>query len=78
VEDKNILHFLIFILLVLSYFLYKKSEENSRMYQILNDQDITIQQQKKAIEYQQIYINQIEYYYKSSYNPLNSKPKASD
>ena len=48
------------------------------MYQILNDQDITIQQQKKAIEYQQIYINQIEYYYKSSYNPLNSKPKASD
>ena len=77
-EDKNILHFLIFILLVLSYFLYKKSEENSRMYQILNDQDITIQQQKKAIEYQQIYINQIEYYYKSSYNPLNSKPKASD
>jgi hypothetical protein len=78
VSDKNTFHFLIFVLLIITYFLYKKSEENSRMYQILNDQDITIQQQKKAIEYQQIYINQIEYHYKSSYNPLNSKPKASD
>ena len=75
VDDKNILHFLIFILLVLSYFLYKKSEENSKIYQILNDQDITIQQQQKAIEYQQIYIKQIEYYYQNNYNPLNKNPK---
>ena len=42
---------------------------------MLNDQDATRQQQQKAIEYQQIYIKQIEYYYQSNYNPLNKNPK---
>ena len=74
-SDKNTSHFLIFVLLIITYFLYKKSEENSRIYQMLNDQDATIQQQQKAIEYQQIYIKQIEYYYQSNYNPLNKNPK---
>ncbi len=69
-SDKNLLHFLIFVLIIVVYFLYDTSKENERIYHLLSEQDITIQTQKRAIEYQQIYIKQMEYYYSGSYNPI--------
>jgi hypothetical protein len=71
VSDKNTFHFLIFVLLVVVYMLYNTSKENEKIYHLLSEQDITIQTQKKAIEYQQIYIKQMEYYYSGSYNPIS-------
>ena len=70
-SDKNTFHFLIFVLLVVVYMLYNTSKENEKIYHLLSEQDITIQTQKKAIEYQQIYIKQMEYYYSGSYNPIS-------
>ena len=70
-SDKNTFHFLIFVLLVVVYMLYNTSKENEKIYNLLSEQDITIQTQKKAIEYQQIYIKQMEYYYSGSYNPIS-------
>ena len=69
-SDKNLLHFLIFVLIIVVYFLYDTSKENERIYHLLSEQDITIQTQKRAIEYQQIYIKQMEYYHSGSYNPI--------
>ena len=72
VSDKNILHFLIFILLILVYLLYQKSSENHKMYQILGDQDETIRTQVRAIELQQIYIRQLQYSYGINQNSWES------
>ena len=41
--------------------LYDISKENKKIYNLLHDQDATIQLQSKAIEYQSIYIKQMEY-----------------
>ena len=81
-SGKNILHFLIFILLILVYLLYQKSSENHKMYQILGDQDETIRTQVRAIELQQIYIRQLQYSYginqNSWENPLYDNAHGTD
>ena len=54
--------------------LYDVSKENKKIYNLLHDQDATIQLQSKAIEYQSIYIKQMEYRYSKSYHPINRSP----
>ena len=66
--------FLLFSLFVVPYMLYDISKENKKIYNLLHDQDATIQLQSKAFEYQSIYIKQMEYRYSKSYHPINRSP----
>lgn len=56
-DNRNIIYFLIFLLVLVTYFLYEKSIDNNRLYKICKDQDLTIQLQSKAIEKQNLYIH---------------------
>ena len=54
-RDAN--YFLLFCLIIVTYFLYKESTDNNRLYKICVDQDETIYFQSEAIAQQNLYIN---------------------
>lgn len=56
-DNRNIIYFLFFLLILVTYFLHKESTDNNRLYKICKDQDLTIQLQSKAIEKQNLYIH---------------------
>ena len=65
--QKTFIHFLIIVVLVLSYLLYKKDKENLRLYKICIDQESVIKLQQQAIQ-SQAYLKQLEMYYKNNSN----------
>ena len=68
--NQNLIHFLFFLVILLSYFLYEESEENQRLYQIAVDSEQSIEDLKKAIQAQQNYTKQLEIYYYDLYNKV--------
>ena len=62
-RDNTILYFLFFLLTLVTYNLYKETQENKRLYKICVDQEDVIQLQSKAIDSQKIYINELKYRY---------------
>lgn len=70
-RDTN--YFLLFCLIIVTYFLYKESTDNNRLYKICVDQDETINLQSKAIAQQNLYINLLnsKNNNKSLYSPIH-------
>jgi hypothetical protein len=64
--DKSCIYFLFFITILLSYFLYEESEENSRLYKICIDQEKVISDQGRAMHLQNLYLSQLKYYSEGS------------
>lgn len=64
-RDNNILYFLFFLLALVTFNLYKESQDNERLYKICTDQEDTIQLQLEAINSQKTYISQLQYSYKN-------------
>ena len=58
-DNRNIIYFLTFLLVLVTYFLYEKSIDNNRLYKICQDQQITIGLQSEAIKKQNLYIYMI-------------------
>jgi hypothetical protein len=71
--DKSCIYFLFFITILLSYFLYEESEENSRLYKICIDQEEVISEQGRAIQLQNLYLSRLKYYQEENFRP-NSSP----
>ena len=71
-DNRNTIYFLIFLLLLVTYFLYEKSMNNHRLYKICQDQQITIDLQSEAIKKQNLYINILNNnYFKQAVNPIH-------
>jgi hypothetical protein len=68
--DKNYVYFLMLIVFLLTYSLYKETQENERLFKICADQEEVIQEQNAAIEYQNLYLN----YLRNSYNQNSPRP----
>jgi regulator of RNase E activity RraB len=66
-RDNSVLYFLFFLLALVTYNLYKESQDNERLYKICTDQEDTIQLQSKAINSQKVYISQLQYSYNNLY-----------
>lgn len=66
-RDNSILYFLFFLLALVSYNLYKESQENERFYKICTDQENVIKLQSEAINSQKTYISQLQYNYNNLY-----------
>lgn len=66
-RDNSVLYFLFFLLALVTYNLYKESQDNERLYKICTDQEETIQLQSKAINSQKVYINHLQYSYNDLY-----------
>ena len=58
------------IVFLLTYSLYKETQENERLYKICTDQEEVIQMQNNAIEYQKLYLN----YLNNNYKKKSSHP----
>jgi hypothetical protein len=58
------------IVFLLTYSLYKETQENERLYKICTDQEEAIQMQNNAIEYQKLYLN----YLNNNYKKKSSHP----
>ena len=58
------------IVFLLTYSLYKETQENERLFKICADQEEVIQEQNAAIEYQNLYLN----YLRNSYNQNSPRP----
>jgi len=71
VQNESLVHFLIFLVILLSYFLYKESEENSKFYKLLVKAEETIDIQSEAIASQKKAIKQLETAYYLLYNKYN-------
>ena len=71
--DRNVIYFLTFLLVLVTYFLYEKSIDNNRLYKICQDQQITIELQSEAIKKQNLYINVLNYSKNNQlqYNPIH-------
>ena len=65
--DKNYVYFLMLVVFLLAYSLYKETQENERLFKICTDQEEVIQMQSNAIEYQKMYLN----YLNNQLNPQN-------
>lgn len=70
-QNESLVHFLIFLVILLSYFLYKESEENTRFYELLVKAEETIDVQSEAIASQKKAIKQLETAYYLLYNKYN-------
>lgn len=68
------IYLLLACLSVVSYILYDQVQENKKIYNLLADQDDTIRLQSKAIEYQSIYIKEMEYRYSKIHYPIDRSP----
>lgn len=66
-RDNSILYFLFFLLALVTYNLYKESQENERFYKICTDQEDVIKLQSKAINSQKAYISQLQHNYSNLY-----------
>ena len=66
-RDNSILYFLFFLLALVTYNLYKESQENERFYKICTDQEDVIKLQSKAINSQKAYISQLQHNYNNLY-----------
>ena len=66
-RDNSVLYFLFFLLALVTYNLYKESQENERFYKICTDQEDVIKLQSDAINSQKVYISQLQYNYDSLY-----------
>ena len=66
-RDNSVLYFLFFLLALVTYNLYKESQDNERLYKICTDQEETIQLQSKAINSQKVYISQLQHNYNNLY-----------
>lgn len=64
--EKTCIHFLIIVVLALSYFLYEKDKENLKLYKICTDQESVIKLQQQAIQ-SQAYLKQLELHYRNYY-----------
>jgi hypothetical protein len=64
--DKNYVYFLMLIVFLLTYSLYKETQENERLFKICTDQEEVIQMQNNAIEYQKLYLNYLNNNYKKN------------
>jgi len=71
VQNESLVHFLIFLVILLSYFLYQESEENARFYELLVKSEETIDIQSEAIASQKKAIKQLETAYYLLYNKYN-------
>jgi hypothetical protein len=71
VTQKTFIHFLIIVVLVLSYLLYEKDKENLRLYKICTEQDSVIKLQHQAMQ-SQAYLKYLESYYNNYYQNENS------
>ena len=69
--QKTFIHFLIIVVLVLSYLLYEKDKENLRLYKICTEQDSIIKLQQQAMQ-SQAYLKYLESYYNNYYQNENS------
>ena len=69
--QKTFIHFLIIVVLVLSYLLYEKDKENLRLYKICTEQDSVIKLQHQAMQ-SQAYLKYLESYYNNYYQNENS------
>ena len=69
--QKTFIHFLIIVVLVLSYLLYEKDKENLRLYKICTEQDSVIKLQHQAMQ-SQAYLEYLESYYNNYYQNENS------
>lgn len=58
-DNRNVIYFLTFLLVLVIYFLYERSIDNNRLYKICQDQQITIELQSEAIKKQNLYIYMI-------------------
>ncbi len=68
--DKNYVYFLMLVVFLLCYSLYKETQENERLFKICTDQESVIQTQKSAIQYQNLYLN----YLRNNYNQNSPRP----
>ena len=76
--EKSLTYFLFFLILYCIYVLYHQDKELDRMLNLVEKQHSVVNQQKKAIEAQSLYIklleSQLQYdYYKNS-NPIHKNP----
>lgn len=71
-RDNNVLYFLFFLLALVTYNLYKESQDNERLYKICTDQEDVIQLQLEAIKSQKVYINHLQYSYNNLYHGKSS------
>jgi hypothetical protein len=58
-DNRNVIYFLTFLLVLVIYFLYERSIDNNRLYKICQDQQITIELQSEAVKKQNLYIYMI-------------------
>ena len=70
--EKTCVHFLLIIVIILSYFLYEKDKENLKLYKICSEQDSVIKFQQQAMQ-SQAYLKYLESYYQNQ-NRNNNSP----
>lgn len=58
--DRSLIHFLVFLIVLLLYCLYDRHQEAERIFKIAENQQTVISQQKKAIDSQSFYIKLLE------------------
>lgn len=66
-KDENFIYFLVFLVCLISFFLYRSNLDNERLHAICEDQDETMQLQDQAISAQKSYISRLQYNYNNLY-----------
>lgn len=66
-KDQNFIYFLVFLVCLISFFLYRSNLDNERLRTICEDQDETMQLQDQAISAQKSYISRLQYNYNNLY-----------
>ena len=69
--DKSILHFTIFVCLLMGYWLYEQSQHIDKLHTTMNKAAETIIKQSDAIEAQSLYIKLLEMKLREEYSPYS-------
>ncbi|MAH47169.1 hypothetical protein CMI37_15180 [Candidatus Pacearchaeota archaeon] len=69
--DKSLLHFVVFICLMMGYWLYEQSNHIDKLHNTMNKAAETIIRQNDAIEAQALYIKLLEMRLQGEYSPYS-------